>query len=120
MKRLSVAISLLALVAGLVYGSSMASYKGYLVDNMCAAGMKDNAEKAKGHKVSCATSAGCAKSGYALVTEDGKVYKLDEEGSKKAAEVFKNTKNTTSPKVNLDATEDNGTLKNVTKMEESM
>ncbi|HEU4390097.1 MAG TPA: hypothetical protein VFV34_20005 [Blastocatellia bacterium] len=119
MKRLSLAISVLALVGGLVYGSNMASFKGYLVDNMCAAGMKDNAEKAKGHKKSCATSAGCAKSGYALVTDDGKVYKLDEEGSKKAAEVFKNTKSETSPTVSIEGTLDGTTLK-VTKLEESM
>jgi hypothetical protein len=119
MKRLSLALSLLVLLAGLVYGGSMASFKGYLVDNACAGKMKDDLSKAKGHPKGCALMRNCAASGYALITDDGKVYKLDEEGNKKAAEAYKNTKSDKGLAVNVEGTLDGDTLK-VSKLEESM
>ena len=65
------AILAFALVAGLSTVAMAAEFKGYIIDEKCSAkaAMKGNVE--------CATT--CIKGGSAavLVTEDGKVYKLD-------------------------------------------
>jgi hypothetical protein len=61
-------------------------WQGHLMDAMCAAKMKD---KAAGHKAKCALS--CAKSGFGLVTADGKFMKFDESGNAKAQEALKAT-----------------------------
>lgn len=61
-------------------------WQGHLMDAMCAAKMKD---KAAGHKAKCALS--CAKSGFGLVTADGKYVKFDEAGNAKAQEALKGT-----------------------------
>ena len=64
-------VALLLLVMG---GSALAeTWSGTLVDVMCKG--KDLA----GHTRECALS--CAKSGYGLVTADGKFVKLDETGN---------------------------------------
>lgn len=118
MKRFSLAIGVLTLLAGLVYAAAGKEYKGYLADNMCAASMKDNVAKAKGHDKSCALSPSCADSGFALVTEDGKVIKLDADGSKKAHELFKNSKSTKGLAVTIEGSVHDDTLK-VDKITES-
>ena len=66
---------------------------GYLIDNACSAraNTEGGAEKVKNHTVKCAMMPNCEKSGYALFA-DGKLYKLDEAGNKKASEIYKNTK----------------------------
>ena len=112
MKRLSVAISLVVLLGGLAYGAS--SYKGYLVDVMCSG---RGVEKVKTHSKACALSPSCAGSGFAIVTEDGKVYKLDESGNKKAAEVYKSTKSDNGLPVTVEGELDGEMLK-VTKITE--
>ena len=61
-------------------------WQGHLMDAMCAAKMKD---KAAGHKAKCALT--CAKSGFGLVTADGKFVKFDEAGNAKALEALKGT-----------------------------
>lgn len=61
-------------------------WQGHLMDAMCAAKMKD---KAAGHKAKCALN--CAKSGFGLVTADGKYIKFDEAGNAKAQEALKST-----------------------------
>lgn len=63
-----------ALLLVVVCGSALAeTWSGTLVDVMCKG--KDLA----GHTRECALS--CAKSGYGLVTADGKFVKLDESGN---------------------------------------
>ncbi len=69
------------------------TWKGYLVDKMCATGMakkaKDEAmSKAMKHTVSCALEEGCMESGYGLLI-DGKYHKFDEAGDKLAVEYLK-------------------------------
>src|ERR1700749_3396578 len=71
---------------------------GYLIDNTCEDSAKD-ASRAKGHTTSCALMDNCAKSGYSVVTEDNKRYKLSEKGEGMAAELLKNTKTTKGVKV---------------------
>ncbi len=80
---------LLAVAAMLTVFSFVATageWGGYLMDAMCAAKMKD---KAASHKTKCALS--CAKTGYGIVTADGKYVKFDETGNAKATEALKAT-----------------------------
>jgi hypothetical protein len=68
---------------------------GYIVDAMCAAGMAKHPEtamkKAAEHTRTCALEEECAKSGYGLFSE-GKWYKFDGPGDKRARELLRNTK----------------------------
>ncbi len=92
---------------------------GYIIDNACAAGRAtgDNAaEKVKNHTVKCAQMTKCTESGFALYA-DGKLYKLDAEGNKKASELLKNTKVERGMQVAIEGTVDGETL-TVTTMSE--
>lgn len=86
-------VLLLAGVAVAAMTPKSVKLTGYLIDNMCSgrAATENGAEKVKNHTVKCAQMPKCAESGYALYA-DGKLYKLDAEGNKKAAEIYKNTK----------------------------
>jgi len=85
---------------------------GYVIDNACSAraASENGAEKVKNHTVKCAMMPSCAKSGYAVFA-DGKLYKLDEEGNKKAADILKNTKAEKGVQVSVEGTVDGETLK---------
>ena len=71
------------LCAGLILAASAfgASWNGTLTDVMC----KD--KDVASHTRKCAV--GCAKSGYGVVTADGKFLKLDEAGNSKALAALK-------------------------------
>jgi len=108
----SIAI-LLTGVAVAARDSKNVKLTGYIIDNACAAGRAtgDNAaDKVKNHTVKCAQMAKCAESGYALYA-DGKLYKLDEDGNKKAGELLKNTKVERGMQVTIEGTLDGETLK---------
>jgi hypothetical protein len=77
MKKLAITFCLAAISA------FAASWDGTLVDVMCKG--KDLAS----HPKQCALS--CAKSGFGLVTSDGKFYKFDESGNAKALTAIKKT-----------------------------
>ena len=83
MKRLLV---LPALLVAWTVVASAGEWQGHLMDSMCAAKMKD---KAASHKAKCALA--CAKTGFGLVTSDGKFVKFDEAGNAKAQEALKST-----------------------------
>ena len=105
-------VLLLAGVAVAARDSKSVKLTGYIIDNACAAGRAtgDNAaEKVKNHTVKCAQMAKCAESGYALYA-DGKLYKLDAEGNKKAAELLKNTKVEKGMQVAVEGSVDGETL----------
>ena len=55
-------------------------FSGYLMDTMCAAKMLDQAAS---HTVECMKS--CRRSGFGLVTKEGKYLKFNEAGNAKAA-----------------------------------
>ena len=59
--------------------------EGILMDNMCS-GMvqKKGFDAAKGHTKECALMDNCKASGFAVVTSDGKVIKLDDKGNQMA------------------------------------
>jgi len=75
-----------ALLAAFGLAASAGEWSGHLMDSMCAAKMKD---KAAGHKAKCALS--CAKTGFGIVTPEGKFIKFDEAGNAKAQEALKAT-----------------------------
>ena len=77
MKKLAITLCLAAISA------FAASWDGTVVDVMCKG--KDLAS----HPKQCALS--CAKSGFGLVTSDGKFYKFDESGNSKALAAIKKT-----------------------------
>ena len=105
-------VLLLAGVSVAARDSKSVKLTGYIIDNACAAGRAtgDNAaEKVKNHTVKCAQMAKCAESGYALYA-DGKLYKLDAEGNKKAGELLKNTKVEKGMQVAVEGTVEGDTL----------
>jgi hypothetical protein len=83
------------------------------MDNACSSRAKGEGgvEKAKGHSVKCAQMPNCAKSGFAIVTEDGKIFKLDEEGNKKAADILAATKKEKAVSVNIEGMLEGDTIK---------
>ena len=111
-------ISILGLVL-LLAGVALAAREGksvkltgYIIDNACSgrAATENGAEKVKNHTTKCAQMPKCAESGYALFV-DNKLYKLDADGNKKAAEVLKNTKLEKGLQVEIEGTLDGETLK---------
>jgi hypothetical protein len=96
MARRILSLGMVLLLAGFALAakdSKSVKLTGYLIDNACSgrANTEGGAEKVKNHTVKCAMMPNCEKSGYALYA-DGKLYKLDEAGNKKASEIYKNTK----------------------------
>jgi hypothetical protein len=85
---------------------------GYIIDNACSgrATTENGAEKVKNHTTKCAQMPKCAESGYALFV-DNKLYKLDAEGNKQAAEVLKSTKLEKGLQVEIEGSLDGETLK---------
>jgi hypothetical protein len=75
-----------SLVAGFALTASAASIDGYLVDKMCS--KKDP----KTHERECALSSSCAKSGFVVVTSDGKLISLDDKGNQQAIKALKASK----------------------------
>ncbi|HYW73301.1 MAG TPA: hypothetical protein VE961_19930 [Pyrinomonadaceae bacterium] len=119
MYRKFLAISLLIGLAAVLYAQSSTSIKvsGYLIDNACAESAKELAAKAKSHAVSCALMDSCESSGYSVVTDDNKRYKLTEKGDGMAADLLKNTKTTKGVKVAVEGSYD-GSVLDVTKISE--
>jgi hypothetical protein len=94
---------------------------GILVDNMCASAHakdKNPASKAKNHKTSCALMPPCAGSGFAVLSEDGKLYKFDEAGNKNAEGLLKNTETKMGVTVAVEGTVKGDTI-HVTKLAET-
>jgi hypothetical protein len=71
-------------------GETPITAKGTLVDVMCSADIKTQAD-ADNHTRECALMDSCVKSGYGIVI-DGKFHKFDAEGSKQAEAIVRSTK----------------------------
>jgi len=114
MTRKTLLVGMILLLAGIALGREGKSVKltGYIIDNACSAraSSENGAEKVKNHTVKCAMMPNCAKSGYAVFA-DNKLYKLDEAGNMKAAEILKNTKAEKGVQVSVEGTLDGDTLK---------
>ncbi len=94
------------------------TFTGNLIDTACATKSAGHMDKVKGHPRSCSLMEGCTKSGFGIVTTDGKFHKFDEQGNKLALEVLQNSKTEKDVMVSVTGTEDAGTIK-VNKIEES-
>lgn len=121
MTRKTLVMAFTILFAVVLYAQDNKEVKltGYLLDNNCAAGHekeKDFPEWAKKHGTSCAKMESCEQSGYVVYAAD-KLYKLDDAGNDKAADLLKNTKTAKGLKVAVEGTLDGETIK-VTKLTE--
>lgn len=110
---------ILLVVVGLVLATGPMSaqmpaqtFKGTLIDNMCfnKANMKMSQAELAGHSRECALMDGCVKSGYALVTAEGHVYKLDADGNKQAVAALEASKQAADLKVTVMGTNNGGTV----------
>jgi len=95
MKRLAILTAAAALLSVAAFAET---WNGTLVDVMC----KD--KDIAGHTKKCAV--GCAKSGFGLVTSDGKFVKFDEAGNAKALAALKATDKEKDLKAKVDGTLD--------------
>ena len=89
MKKATVAVLLVGLVALAALAGEVMTLSGTIIDNMCANANKDNlAEFIKTHTKQCALMPDCVASGYSLFA-DGKIYKFDQASNKKVEEFLK-------------------------------
>lgn len=115
MVRRILGLGMVLLLAGVAFAAKDAKsvkLTGYLIDNACSAraNSEGGAEKVKNHTVKCAMMPNCEKSGYALYSE-GKLYKLDEAGNKRAVEIYKATKAERGLQVSVEGEVDGDSLK---------
>ena len=99
MKRLAMFTAATALLSVAAFAET---FNGTVVDVSCKG--KDLAS----HTKKCAV--GCAKSGYALVTSDGKFLKFDEKGNAKALAALKTTSKENDLKAKVDGSMDGDVL----------
>ena len=89
MKKAMTAVLLAGLVGLFSLAADVLSFKGDIVDNMCAAENKDNlVEFVKTHTKECALMSDCVASGYSIFA-DGKLYKFDPASNKKIEEFLR-------------------------------
>ncbi len=122
MTRKLFAFGIILMFAFVLYaqGTTAVKINGYLIDNACAtanAKDKDFADKAKKHKTSCALTPNCAGSGFAVLSDEGKLYKLDEAGNKSAEELLRNTETKMGVAIAVEGTIEGDTV-HVTKLTE--
>jgi hypothetical protein len=108
MKNILLAVFALALAVTAFAQDKTVTVAGILMDKACAVDMKMDA---KGHDKDCALMPDCIKSGYGIVTADGKFVKLDEKGNKDALAWVKATKLKTNLQVTATGTMDKDVLK---------
>jgi hypothetical protein len=90
--------------------------KGYLVDRACAGEEGSQPGFGANHSKSCLQMPPCAKSGYAVLTDDKKVIILDDKGNAQAKKFIEGLTQTKDIKVAVSG-EMNGDSITVTKIE---
>ena len=93
MSRLIIGMCAVILAFGLTTAAQSGSQKisGHLVDGICASNHYTEAGYGAKHEKSCSLMEGCIKSGYAIITEDRRVFTLDKSGSERALALIKAT-----------------------------
>jgi hypothetical protein len=94
MKMLSIGAGALLVIVLAAVGAAQGqtqSVKGHLVDVMCATKHATEAGYIAKHDKKCLLMEACVKSGYSLVTAEGKVLKLDAKGTQLALDLIKKT-----------------------------
>ena len=111
MQRILFALSVVVLSVSFASAQSQ-TFKGTIIDNACfnKANMKMSQSELAKHSRECALMDGCVKSGYALVTADGHVYKLDTNGNTELVAALKASKQAGDLKVTVMGTNNMGTL----------
>lgn len=112
MTRAFVCILLVCLVAGAgLAAADRVTVQGFLVDRMCASQHAAEGEKfGVKHGRDCALMADCVKSGYGVLTADGKFIKFDAEGDKRAEAALKSSKKKDNLRVTVTGTQEGDTL----------
>jgi len=90
--------------------------KGYLVDRACASEEASQAGFGANHTKGCLQMPPCAKSGYAVLTDDKKVINLDEKGNQQAKKFIEGLAQTKDIKVAVSGNMDGDSIA-VTKIE---
>src|SRR4051812_17707959 len=108
--KLATAIGVGVLSVSAAFGAGKAiNTKATLMDTMCGADMKSQADADK-HTKACALDSHCAASGFGAVI-DGTFHKFDAAGSEKAEALFKSTKKADHITAHVEGTlEDDGTI----------
>jgi hypothetical protein len=89
MKKVMTAVLLAGLVGLFGLAAEILSFKGDIIDNMCAAENKDNlGDFLKTHAKECALMTHCVASGYSIYA-DGKLYSFDQASNKKIEEFLR-------------------------------
>ena len=99
MRRFAIVVTAACLAAGMAMAET---WSGTLVDVMCK--NKDLA----GHTTKCALS--CARSGFGVVTADGKFIKFDETGNSRTLALLKATSKEKDLKVKVNGSLDQDTI----------
>jgi len=77
------------------------TFKGHLVDTVCANGHVNEEGYAVKHENSCNLMPGCLKTGYSLMTAGKKALKFDQKGIEQAIALVKSTKKTSDLRVTV-------------------
>ena len=94
------------------FAGEKATVQGFLVDKMCASHHASEGEKwGKMHKRGCALMPDCVKDGYGVLTADGKFFKFDEAGDKKALKALKASDKANDLRVTVTGKKHGDTLK---------
>jgi len=94
MKKAMVLVLMASLVGLTSLAADVLSFKGDVVDNMCAAENKDNlADFLKTHTKECALMSDCIASGYSIFA-DGKLYRFDQASNKKIEKFMRQPEST--------------------------
>lgn len=106
MNTLKMTLGLAVLMAAPAFGAEQTWKNVALVDNNCAAKVKASPDS---HTKDCALK--CSDSGYAVVTEDGTVLKLDKKGNDEAIAAIKASSKPDHLRVTVVGDVDGGVLK---------
>lgn len=112
MKQPQKLVALLAMAVAFAWAAPAAELEGVLMDKMCSAkALQEGGEKAAAmHKRDCALMPDCAKSGYGVVTADGKFIALDAAGNKKAEGALRASKKTDNIRVKVTGEQSGDTI----------
>jgi hypothetical protein len=112
MTRTRILTVLVSLTLASAVATSAADFEGVLMDQMCSAkALQEGGQRAAAmHKRSCALMPDCVKSGYGVVTADGKFLALDENGSKRAQSALKASKKTDDIRVRVTGEQSGDTM----------
>lgn len=108
MRNFLLLVCALGIAAGAWGAQEKVTVDGILIDKMCS---KDPKTVAAKHDKDCALMDDCTKSGYGVVTPDGKFVPFDTMGSKTALRWLNTTKAKSNLKVTVTGTMEGGVLK---------